>query len=79
MVRYVVKQYTSDQAKKHGYTVKFSKSKKKKIDVWKDNMKIASLRDSWYKDYPTYSISKREAWLLQTSEEPYITSDIKGI
>ena len=33
MVRYVVKQYTSDQAKKHGYTVKFSKSKKKKIDV----------------------------------------------
>ena len=54
MVHYEIKQYTFDQAKKHGYTVKVSTNKKKKIDVHKDNVKIASIGDSRYKDYPTF-------------------------
>ena len=54
MVHYEIKQYTFDQAKKHGYTVKVSTNKKKKIDVYKDNVKIASIGDLRYKDYPTY-------------------------
>ena len=54
MVHYKIKQYTFDQAKKHGYTVKVSTNKKKKIDVYKDNVKIASIGDLRYKDYPTY-------------------------
>ena len=54
MVHYDIKQYTFDQAKQHGYIVKVAQNKKKKIDVFKDNVKIASIGDSRYKDYPTY-------------------------
>ena len=54
MVHYEIKQYTFDQAKKHGYEVKVSTNKKKKIDVYRDNVKIASIGDLRYKDYPTY-------------------------
>ena len=54
MVHYEIKQYTFDQAKKYGYEVKVSKNKKKKLDVYKDNVEIASLGNSQYKDYPTY-------------------------
>ena len=54
MVHYEIKQYTIDQAKKYGYEVKMSKNKKKKLDVYKDNVKIASIGDPLYKDYPTY-------------------------
>ena len=42
MVHYEIKQYTIDQAKKYGYTVKVAQNKKKKLDVYKDNVKIAS-------------------------------------
>ena len=54
MTHYETKQYTFDQAKKHGYTVNVSKNMKKKLDVYKDNIKIGSIGDSRYKDYPTY-------------------------
>ena len=54
MVHYEIKQYTFDQAKKFGYEVKVSKNKKKKLDVYKDNVKIASIGDPLYKDYPTH-------------------------
>ena len=54
MVHYEIKQYTFDQAKKHGYTVKLSSNRKKKLDVYKGNLKIASIGDREYKDYPTY-------------------------
>ena len=54
MVHYQIKQYTFDQAKKHGYTVKLSSNRKKKLDVYKGNLKIASIGDREYKDYPTY-------------------------
>ena len=50
MVHYEIKQYTSDQAKKHGYTVKLSSNRNKKLNVYKDNVKICSIGDSRYKD-----------------------------
>ena len=62
MVHYEIKQYTFDQAKKYGYEVKVSKNKKKKLDVYKDNVKIASIGDTLYKDYPTYIEEKGIAY-----------------
>ena len=53
-LHYEIQQYSIDQAKKHGYTVKVSTNKKKKLDVFKDNVKICSIGDLLYKDYPTY-------------------------
>ena len=48
---YEIKQYTFDQAKKHGFTVKVSSNKKKKLDVYKNGIKICSIGDLLYKDY----------------------------
>ena len=54
MVHYEIKQYTLEQAKKYRYIVMLSTNKKKKLDVQRKNVKVASIGDSWYKDYPTY-------------------------
>ena len=54
MVHYEIKQYTIVQAKKYGYTVRVSINSKKKLDVYKNGVKIASIGDSRYKDYPKY-------------------------
>ena len=54
MEHYEIKQYTFDQARKHGYEVKVSKNKKKKLDVYKNGIKICAVGDIRYKDYPTY-------------------------
>ena len=54
MTHYQIKLYTIDQAKKHGYTIMVSTNTKKKLDVFKDNVKVCSIGDSQYKDYPTY-------------------------
>jgi hypothetical protein len=51
---YLIKQYTKDKAKKLGVEVKPSKVKGKKIDVFKDGKKIASVGALGYSDYPTY-------------------------
>ena len=53
-LHYEIKQYSIDQAKKYGYTVKVSSNKKKKLDVYKNGIKIASIGDSRFKDYPTF-------------------------
>ena len=53
-LHYEIKQYSIDQAKKYGYTVQVSSNKKKKLDVYKNGVKIASIGDLRYKDYPTY-------------------------
>ena len=55
---YEIKQYSIDQAKKYGYTIKTSSNKKKKLDVYKDGIKICSIGDLLYKDYPTYISEK---------------------
>lgn len=51
---YKIKTYTKNQAKKIGVTVRSSKTKGKKIDVFKNGKKVASVGAIGYKDYPTY-------------------------
>jgi len=51
---YSITQYTRQRAKMIGVTVKQSTSKDKKIDVFKNGNKIASVGALGYKDYPTF-------------------------
>lgn len=51
---YHITNYTYKKAKKLGYTVKPSTNKTKKIDVYKNNKKIASVGANGMNDYPTY-------------------------
>lgn len=51
---YEITDYTKSQAKKLGVDVKPSSNPKKKIDVFKNNLKIASVGGAGYKDYPNY-------------------------
>ena len=56
---YTITKYSFDRAKKLGVIIKPSTLKNKKIDIFKDDKKIASVggvkKDrSYYKDYPTY-------------------------
>jgi len=51
---YKITDYTMQQAAKLGVTVKPSTNKKKKIDVFKNGEKVASVGAKGYSDYPTY-------------------------
>lgn len=51
---YRIKQYTKNQAKKLGVVVKPSTRKGKKIDVFKNGKKVASVGAKGYNDYPTF-------------------------
>ena len=55
---YSISNYTKQQARKLGVTVKPSKVKWKKIDVFKNGKKVASVGAIGYKDYPTYKRTK---------------------
>ena len=55
---YKIKSRQFKNAKKLGVTIKPSKSKAKKIDVFKNGKQIASIGGRGYKDYATY-ISER--------------------
>lgn len=57
---YVIKRYTRLQARKIGVTVKPSTRKGKKIDVFKDGKKVASVGAIGYDDYPTFMKKERE-------------------
>jgi len=59
---YNITNYTKDQAKKLGVEVKVSKVKGKKIDVFKDGKKIASVGALGYSDYPTYIKTKGKVY-----------------
>ena len=50
---YKITEYTKLMAKELGVTVKLSKLKGKKIDVFKDGKKIASIGAIGYNDFPT--------------------------
>ena len=54
---YKIKPYSIRQARKLGVSIKPSKVKNKKIDVFKNGVKVASIGARGYFDYPTY-ISK---------------------
>ena len=51
---YKITNYTLKRAKKLGFTVKPSTNKTKKIDVYKNTKKIASVGANGMNDYPTY-------------------------
>lgn len=51
---YKISDYSKQQAKKLNVSIKPSTSKNKKIDVYKNNVKIVSIGQKGYKDYPTY-------------------------
>ena len=51
---YKITQYTKDQAVKLGVTVKPSINPSKKLDVFKNGIKVASCGGIGYNDYPTY-------------------------
>ena len=58
---YIIKKYSFDRAKEFGVDIKQSTSKNKKIDVFnKNGVKIATVGDSRYKDYPTYLIEDKD-------------------
>jgi len=51
---YQITAYTRRKAKEIGVEVKPSRRKNKKLDVFRDGEKIASIGDTRYLDYPTY-------------------------
>lgn len=51
---YKIKNYSYQQAKRLGVTIKPSKVLGKKIDVYKDGKKVASIGALGYGDYPTF-------------------------
>lgn len=51
---YAILPYTKQQAKKIGVMVKPSTDPKKKVDVFQDGNKVASIGARGYKDYPTF-------------------------
>ena len=55
---YQITNYTKQKAKDLNVKIKPSTNPKKKIDVYKDNKKIASIGANGYDDYPTYIIKK---------------------
>jgi hypothetical protein len=59
---YDIKPYTKRKAKLLGVKVKPSINKGKKIDVYKNNEKIASIGDINYSDYPTFLKNKGKTY-----------------
>jgi len=57
---YVISRYTRTQAKKLGVQVKPSTRKGKKIDVFKNGKKVASIGASGMNDYPTYMRKEKQ-------------------
>lgn len=57
-IMYKITKYSFQRAKEHGLTLKPSENKKKKIDVFKNGIKISSIGSINYKDYPNYIIEK---------------------
>ena len=55
---YEIKEYSRIKAKQLGVTIKPSTRKDKKIDVFKNNEKVASIGAKGYKDFPTYKKEK---------------------
>lgn len=57
-MKYKITSYTKRQAKKLNVVVKPSTRKGKKIDVFKNGKKVASIGAIGYKDFPTYVKTK---------------------
>ena len=55
---YEITEYSKLQAKKLGVQIKPSTRKGKKLDVFRNNEKVASIGSKGYKDFPTYTKEK---------------------
>ena len=55
---YEISNYSKQQAKKLGVQIKPSTRKDKKIDVFKNREKVASIGAKGYKDFPTFKKEK---------------------
>ena len=53
---YIITNYSKQKAKLLGVDIKLSTNPKKKLDVFKNNIKIATIGDVNYDDYQTYLI-----------------------
>lgn len=62
---YRIKRHTYDQAEKLGVEVKPSKTKGKKIDVFKNGEKVASVGALGMNDYPTYLEKEKDGVVEQ--------------
>jgi len=62
---YKISLRTKQKAKQIGVSVKPSKNKNKKVDVFKDGKKVASVGDSRYKDFHLY---KKEDGIKKANE-----------
>ena len=77
MSSYKIKPYTYQQAKKLGVEVKPSGNPSKKIDVFKDGVKIASVGAANYSDLPTwmethgkeYALERRRLYKLRHAKD----------
>lgn len=54
MSSYVVTQRTKDQAKRLGVVVRPSANPRKKVDVYRDSRRVATVGQAGAKDYPMY-------------------------
>ena len=59
---YKILPYTFAQAKKLGVTIKPSTNRLKKIDVFKDGKKVASIGARGMNDYPTYLAKEKKGY-----------------
>jgi hypothetical protein len=59
---YKITEYTKRKAKQLGVEVRKSTNPRKKIDVFKNGKKVASVGAIGYSDYPTYIESKGEKY-----------------
>jgi len=58
MPNYIITNYTRNKAKKLHVEIKHSTNKYKKIDVYKNNRKIASIGANGMNDFPTFINSR---------------------
>lgn len=73
---YQIAPYTYKKAKMLGVTVKVSERKHKKIDVYKNGTRIATIGDTRYQDYahllqtnPTLAENKRRLYHLRHTQK----------
>ena len=62
MSLYKVKPYSFEQASKLAVTIKPSHLANKKLDVFKNGTRIASIGDSSYPDYPTHILERGQTY-----------------
>jgi hypothetical protein len=66
---YKIKKYTKNQAQKYGVEVKPSTVKGKKIDVFENGKKVASIGAIGYKDYPTFLELEKDGFVAKGTAE----------